>query len=77
MPARLLDTNIVSYMVKRHTLLARYQPHITGYDLGISFQTRAELTHGAVSARWGSASAGPAGSRRRTNGRPPLRRPSL
>jgi tRNA(fMet)-specific endonuclease VapC len=52
-PARLLDTNIVSYMVKRHRLLARYLPHITGYDLGISFLTRAELTFGALRAGWG------------------------
>jgi len=50
MPARILDRNIVSYMMKRHRLLARYLPHITGYDLAISFQTRAELTFGGVRA---------------------------
>jgi tRNA(fMet)-specific endonuclease VapC len=52
-PARLLDTNIVSYMVKQHHLLAPYLPHVTGYDLGISFQTDAELTAGGVVAGWG------------------------
>jgi predicted nucleic acid-binding protein len=50
---RLLDTNIVSYILNRHTLATAYQPHLTGYDLAISFQTVAELLEGATLAGWG------------------------
>jgi predicted nucleic acid-binding protein len=50
---RLLDTNIVSFILNGHTLAAAYQPHLTGYDLAISFQTVAELLEGAVLAGWG------------------------
>lgn len=53
MTARVLDTNIVSYIVKRHPLEAAYQPHITGYGLVVSFQTVAELTEWGLSAGWG------------------------
>lgn len=53
MPARLLDTNIVSYMVKQHRLLSLYTPHITGFDLRIAVQTLAELSEGATLANWG------------------------
>jgi tRNA(fMet)-specific endonuclease VapC len=42
-------------MVKRHHLLAAYQPHLVGYDLVVSFQTLAELAFGGVSAGWGHA----------------------
>jgi tRNA(fMet)-specific endonuclease VapC len=55
MAYRLLDTNIVSYMVKSHPLLAVYRPHITGYDLAVSFQSIAELLAGGVLAGWGQA----------------------
>jgi predicted nucleic acid-binding protein len=54
MTTRLLDTNIVSYMDKRHPLLARYHPHIDGFELAISFQTRSELEAGGLLANWGS-----------------------
>lgn len=54
MPAWLLDTNIVSYMVKRHTLLSRYLPHTNGYDLRIAVQILAELHEGASLAGWGT-----------------------
>jgi predicted nucleic acid-binding protein len=53
MAFRLLDTNIVSYVLNRHTLAAAYQPHLVGYDLAISFQTVAELLEGAALAGWG------------------------
>ncbi len=53
MAFRQLDTNIVSYILNRHTLAAAYQPHLTGYDLAISFQTVAELLEGATLAGWG------------------------
>jgi predicted nucleic acid-binding protein len=50
---RLLDTNIVSFILKGHTLAARYQPHLTGHTLAISFMTVAELLEGALTAGWG------------------------
>jgi tRNA(fMet)-specific endonuclease VapC len=52
MSARLLDTNIVSFIVKAHPLAARYAPHLTGYDLAISFQTLAELLAGGALSGW-------------------------
>ena len=54
MAVRLLDTNIVSYVMKRHTLAASYQPHLAGYTLAVSFMTVAELLEGAALAGWGS-----------------------
>ena len=55
MATRLLDTNIVSYILNRHTLALAYQPHLTGYDWAVSFQTVAELLEGATLAGWGAA----------------------
>lgn len=55
MAHRFLDTNIVSYLLNGHTLAAAYRPHLTGYDLAISFQTAAELLEGATLAGWGPA----------------------
>ncbi len=55
MAERLLDTNIVSYMLKKHTLALRYLPHLTGYTPAVSFQTVAELYEGAFLAKWGAA----------------------
>jgi len=51
---RLLDTNIVSFVMKGHTLAARYQPHLTGHTLAVSFMTVAELLEGAALAGWGA-----------------------
>ena len=55
MAVRLLDTNIVSYVMKAHPLAAAYQPHLTGHVLEVSFQTVAELLEGAALAGWGPA----------------------
>ncbi len=55
MTARVVDTNIVSYIVKRHPLAGVYRPHIAGYDLMVSFQTLAELTEWGIAAGWGQA----------------------
>jgi tRNA(fMet)-specific endonuclease VapC len=52
---RLLDTNIVSYLMKSHPLAAAYLPHLAGYDRAVSFQTVAELIYGGVAAGWGDA----------------------
>jgi len=51
---RLLDTNIVSYLLKGHTLVARYQPHLVGHIPAVSFMTVAELYDGAMLAGWGA-----------------------
>ncbi len=53
MATRVLDTNIVSYLLKGHTLAEVYRPHLEGHVLAISFMTVAELFEGAIRARWG------------------------
>src|SRR5947209_5427862 len=53
MDVRLLDTNIVSYLMKGHSLAETYRPQLQGYLLAISFMTMAELFEGAFRARWG------------------------
>ncbi len=54
MAVRLLDTNIISFVMKRHTLAARYQPHLIGHTLAVSFMTVGELLEGAALAGWGA-----------------------
>jgi tRNA(fMet)-specific endonuclease VapC len=51
---RLLDTNIVSYLLKGHPLGARYRPHLVGYAPAVSFMTVAEFYEGAMLAGWGN-----------------------
>lgn len=53
MAFRVLDTNIVSYLMKGHPLAEQYRPHLDGHTLAISFVTVAELYEGAFRARWG------------------------
>jgi predicted nucleic acid-binding protein len=50
-----LDTNIVSYLFKRDSRAALYQPHLTGRLLLISFMTLAELDRWALERNWGAA----------------------
>lgn len=50
---RVLDTTVVSLMLRNDLRLSRYTPHVTGCDLYISFQTIAEMRYGASAARWG------------------------
>ena len=52
MATHVLDTNIVSYVLKGHTLAEAYRPHLEGHTLAISFMTVAELFEGAARARW-------------------------
>ncbi|MBI3410648.1 MAG: PIN domain-containing protein [Planctomycetes bacterium] len=54
MGTRLLDTNIVSYLFKGHSLAAAYRPHLAGHTMAVCFMTEAELFEGALRARWGS-----------------------
>lgn len=53
MATRVVDTNIVSYLLKGHTLAEDYRLHLEGHILAISFMTVAELFEGAFRARWG------------------------
>jgi tRNA(fMet)-specific endonuclease VapC len=50
---RLVDTNVVSYFVNRHTLAAGYKPHLDGFDLAMAAQTWGELVAGGKGAGWG------------------------
>lgn len=48
-----VDTNVVSYLMKGHHLAALYRPHLVGHSLAISFMTVAEMFEGARRANWG------------------------
>ena len=54
MSAILLDTNVVSYLMKGHPLADSYRPHLDGKLLAISFMTVAELYEGGYRAGWGA-----------------------
>ena len=54
MANRLLDTNIVSYLFKGHSLAAAYRSLLSGHTLAICFMTEAEMFEGAYRARWGA-----------------------
>ena len=49
----LLDTNIISYLMKGGGLANAYAPHMQGRLLAISFITVGELYFGAEKASWG------------------------
>ncbi|MFZ5765306.1 MAG: type II toxin-antitoxin system VapC family toxin [Thermodesulfobacteriota bacterium] len=48
-----LDTCIVSYLMKGDPLAEVYEPHLQGRLLAISFITVGELYYGAEKANWG------------------------
>lgn len=48
----ILDTNIVSYLMKGHPLARAYRRHLEGKTLAVSFMTVAELYEGAYRRRW-------------------------
>lgn len=48
-----LDTNIVSYLMRGHRLAGLYRPHLKGHTLAISFMSVGELYEGAYRAGWG------------------------
>ena len=54
MPPRVIDTDVLSFIFRGDTRAARYAPHLFGHVLTISFQTRAEMLRGAISAGWGA-----------------------
>ena len=53
MEALVLDTNIVSYLMKGHSFAEPYRKHLEGHTLAISFMTVGELYEGAYRQRWG------------------------
>jgi predicted nucleic acid-binding protein len=54
MDAILLDTNIVSFVLKGDSRAASYTPHLQGRKLAISFMTVAELFQWAAIRNWGA-----------------------
>lgn len=52
MDALLLDTNIVSYLMKGHSVASEYRRHLEGKTLAISFMTVGELFEGAYRRGW-------------------------
>jgi len=48
-----LDTNLVSYRMKKHTLAERYDQLLKKQNLAVSFMTVAEMYEGAYRAGWG------------------------
>jgi len=49
----LLDTNIVSYLMRSDPLARLYRPRLANHSLAISFMTLAELYEGATRGNWG------------------------
>ena len=51
----LVDTDVVSFIFKNHPIGLRYEPHLAGCTLLISFMTVAELDRWAIQSKWGPA----------------------
>jgi len=49
----ILDTNIVSYMMRGGPVAGRYAPHMRGRSLYITFVTIGEMYYGAERNAWG------------------------
>ncbi len=49
----ILDTNIVSYLMKGGSLAEAYAPHVQGRLLAIAFITVGEMYFGAEYKNWG------------------------
>ena len=49
-----LNTNIVSYLMRNHSLSDKYRQHLEGHTRAISFMTVGELYEGAFRANWSS-----------------------
>ena len=50
----LLDTNIVSCLMKASEFASRYAPYLSGRTLSVCFITVGELYFGAEKAKWGA-----------------------
>jgi len=49
----LVDTNVVSYIMREDTRAKFYVPHLKGKLLAISFITVGEMFYGAIKKQWG------------------------
>lgn len=56
MNAVLLDSNVYSYVLKKHALAALYDNHLAGKQQTLCFAVVAELLQGAQMRNWGNAS---------------------
>lgn len=52
-PKVVIDTNIVSYIMKGHTLALDYRKRLQGKLLSIAFMTVGELYYGVEKCQWG------------------------
>ena len=52
---RLVDTDVVSFLLKRDSRATLYRPHLADRRLIISFMTLAELDRWALERNWGEA----------------------
>ena len=50
----LVDTNVLSFMLRGSADATRYRPHLTSNVLNASFMTVAELDRWALSGNWGT-----------------------
>lgn len=50
----IVDTNVVSYLMRGGSLAKRYRPHLRGRLSAIAFVTVGELYFGAEKAEWGA-----------------------
>ena len=55
LPTLILDTNIVSYLMKGGAFAQAYQPHVQDHLLAVSFITVGELYFGAEKGNWGES----------------------
>lgn len=54
-PRCLVDTNVLSYVIRSDTRAEAYRTYLMGKELGVSFQTVAELRRWGRTHRWGPA----------------------
>jgi predicted nucleic acid-binding protein len=54
MRAMIVDTDVVSYIYKKDTRAAKYEPHLVNAITSISFMTLAELERWAIARNWGA-----------------------
>ncbi len=50
---RLIDTNVISYWIKRRPEFTLYKAHLSGYRLNVSFPSYSELLVWAEKLKWG------------------------
>lgn len=55
MSAVLLDTNVFSYVLKKHPIAAKYDKHLDGKQQTLCFAVVAELLQGAQMRGWGAS----------------------